>query len=161
MMNTKNLVAVASLSLLALVAPGSASAGITDGLGTWEGSGTGSEISGKDLGSFTVSITRRSVATGKVRADGKVTLAGGKEIVFWQELEDHGSSGFHLVSNNGSGGGQCFANGICQTYEKRADGHAFATTIAKDENDKLRILVTELENGQAVRFFQQTLRKKN
>lgn len=160
-MNTKTLFAVASLSLLALLAPGSARAGITDGLGTWEGSGTASEISGKDLGAFTVSITRKSVGAAKVRADGKVTLAGGKEIVLWQEVEDHGSSGFHIVSNNGSGGGQCFANGICQTYERRADGHAFATTIAKDEGGKLRILVTELENGQAIRFFQQTLLKKN
>jgi hypothetical protein len=161
MSNTTKLVTVASLSLLALVLPGSAAAGITDGLGTWEGSGTASEISGKDLGPFTVSITRKSAGAGKVRADGKVTLAGGKEIIFWQDIEDHGSSGFRVTSNNGSGGGQCFANGLCQSYEKRADGHAFATTIAKDDGDKLRVLITELENGQAVRFFQQTLKKKN
>jgi hypothetical protein len=161
MMNTKQLVAFASLSLLALVAPGSASAGGSDGLGTWEGSGTASEVSGKDLGAFTVSITRKSVGTGKVRADGKVTLANGKEITLWQDIEERGTGGFLLVSNNGSGGGQCFANGICQTYEKRADGHAFATTMAKDEGGKLRVLVTELENGQALRFFQQTLQKKN
>jgi hypothetical protein len=161
MTNTNKLLAAFSLSLLALVVPGSASAGITDGLGTWEGTGTASEVSGRDLGTFTVSLTRKSTGTGKMRADGKVVLAGGKEIVLWQEVEDHGGSGFRITSNNGSGGGQCFANGLCQTYEKGADGHAFATTIAKDGSDKLRVLVTELENGQAVRFFQQTLQKKN
>jgi hypothetical protein len=159
-MNTKALLATAALSLLGLLAPISARAGNTDSLGSWEGSGTASEVSGKDLGAFTVTLTRRSIPGAKVRADGKVTLASGQEIVFWQELEDHGANGFRLVSNNGSGGGQCFANGMCQTYEQRPDGHAFATTIAKDGADKLRILVTELDQGKAVRFFQQTLSKK-
>ncbi|MET0592971.1 MAG: hypothetical protein ABW133_09745, partial [Polyangiaceae bacterium] len=60
----------------------------------------------------------------------------------------------------GAGGGHCFANAMCQTYEERADGHAFATTIARDGADKLRILITELDKGKAVRVFQQTLSKK-
>jgi hypothetical protein len=49
---------------------------------------------------------------------------------------------------------------MCQSYEQRQDGHAFATTIARDTPDKIRILVTELEKGQAVRFMEQTLTKK-
>src|SRR4051794_8476634 len=109
-----------------------ASAGIADGLGQWEGSGTLLEASGKDLGGFTVSLTRRRVGAGKVRSDGKVTVAGGQEIVFWQEFQDRGPNGFDVVSSNGSGGGQCFANGMCQTYERRSDGHDFATGIVKD-----------------------------
>ncbi len=150
----------AALPLIGFFAPPLATAGITDGLGKWEGSGTAFEISGKDLGGFTVSLTRKSLGTAKVRTDGKVKLAGGQEIAFWQEFEDYGPSGFTLVSNNGAGGGRCFANGMCQTFEQRADGHAFATTIVKDGADRVRIVVTELVQGKAVGFFQQTLLKK-
>jgi hypothetical protein len=49
---------------------------------------------------------------------------------------------------------------MCQFYEQSADGHAFATTIAKDGTDKLRILVTELDHGTAIRFYEQTLTKR-
>ena len=159
-MNTKTLLVTAAFSIIGLLAPNSARAGITDCLGLWEGTGTASEASGKDLGVFTVSLTRKSIGNAKVRADGKVTLANGQVIVFWQEIEDHGPTGFRLVSNNGAGGGHCYANAMCQTYEERADGHAFATTIVKDGADKLRILITELDQGKAVRVFQQTLSKK-
>jgi len=156
-------VVAASLLTAAIVfcAPQDARAGIGDALGSWEGTGSGHDVSGKDLGAFTVAITRKAgAARGSVRSDGKVTLASGQEIVFWQEMEDHGASGFRLVTNNGSGGGRCFANRMCQWYEKRADGHAFATTVVCDSDDKMRILVTELDRGQAVRFFEQTLTKK-
>ena len=161
-MLTRTLIAVAALATISLVglASAPARAGISGSLGTWEGSGTTTEVSGKDLGAFTVALTRRSIGNAKVRADGKVTLASGQEIVFWQEYEDHGPQGFKLISSNGAGGGNCFSNGLCQSYEQRADGHAFATTIAKDGTDQLRISITELDNGKAVRFIQQTLSKK-
>lgn len=159
-MFTKALLAVATVSLIGLAAPHSARAGNADSLGSWEGTGTASEVSGKDLGTFAVSVTRKSIGVAKVRADGRVILANGQEILFWQEFEDHGASGFKLTSSNGTGGGHCFANGMCQSYEQRPDGRAFATTIAKDGADKLRVLVTELENGKATRFFQQSLSKK-
>lgn len=158
-MNTKTLLVTSAFSLIGFLGPNSARAGITDSLGLWEGTGTASEATGKDLGGFTVSLTRKSIGNAKVRADGKVTLANGQVIVFWQEIEDHGPTGFRLVSSNGAGGGHCFANAMCQTYEER-DGHAFSTTIAKDGADKLRILITELDQGKAVRVIQQTLSKK-
>jgi hypothetical protein len=95
-----------------------------------------------------------------VRADGKVTLGPGREVTFWQETEDRGASGFRVVTNNGAGGGTCFTNGICTTYEEREGGHAFATTLVKDAPGKIRMLTTELENGRAVRFYQQSLTRK-
>jgi len=158
-MNTTKMLGVA-LPLFGCLISGHAAADILDGLGYWEGSGTAYEVSGRDLGTFSVSLVRRSIGQRKVRSEGKVILASGQEVVFWQELEDHGPNGFSLMSSNGSGGGKCFANGICESFEWRADGHAFATSVVADGADKVRIVVTELEQGRAVRFFQQTLLKK-
>jgi hypothetical protein len=151
----------ATLSLAALSLSSSVRAADGDqGIGTWEGSGTASEISGKDLGGFTVTVTRKLISGGKVRADGVINLASGKRMAFWQEFENTRPHAFRLVSDRGTGGGECFANGLCQSLEQSSDGHAFATTIAPDGEGRLRILITELDKGQAVRFFQQTLRKK-
>ena len=52
------------------------------------------------------------------------------------------------------------ASMVGMTVPEARDTQAFATTIAKDEGGKLRILVTELDKGAAVRFHAQTLLKK-
>ena len=134
-------------------------ANTADSLGAWEGTGVASDASGKELGGFTVALVRRSVGPQKTRTEGNVTLEGGRVVEFWQETEGGGARGYRLVSNNGQGGGRCFDNGLCQTYEERAGGQAFATTIVRD-GDRMRLLVTELDKGQAVRFMHQTLTKK-
>lgn len=159
-MSAKTLLAGASLLCIQLLVPTDARAALSDTLGEWEGTGSAAEISGKDLGDFKVVLTRKSIGAGKVRADGRVTLASGQQIVFWQEFLETEGRGFRLVTNQGSGGGRCFANGMCQSYEERADGHAFATTVVHDGFGKLRVLVTELDQGKATRFFQQTLSKR-
>lgn len=151
-----------ALALLGLTATHDARATIsmTDGLGTWQGSGHARNVQGTDLGRFDVVMVRKPLGPGKIRADGKVTLRDGQIIVFWHEYEDLQSGGYRLTSTNGSGAGRCFSNGMCQSYEQRSDGHAFATTIVEDGPDKIRVLVTELDKGQAVRFIEQTLTKK-
>ena len=163
-MNLKHLApfALASLATLGVVSvPSLAAAGMSDGLGAWQGQGTTVAVTGADLGTFTVDLTRRSTGPGQVRTDGRVLLANGQVIVFWQESVDSpNGTGFRMTTNDGTGGGRCFANGMCQSYVERADGHAFATTIVRDAPDKLRVLVTELDKGQAVRFIQQSLTKK-
>lgn len=158
-MHIKKTLAALGFLALAAAAP-SAGAETRDGLGVWEGTGTAHAVGGADLGGFTVSVTRRAEGATKVRADGKVTLTNGHIITFWQEIDQGSQGGFRIVSSNGVGGGRCFANGMCQSYEQRKDGHAFATTIVKDAPDKLRVLVTELDKGHAVRFMEQTLTKK-
>ena len=159
-MSAKTLLAAASLLCIQLLVPTDARAALSDTLGEWEGTGSAAESSGKDLGDFKVVLTRKSIGAGKVRADGRVILASGQQIVFWQEFLETEGRGFRLVTNQGSGGGRCFANGMCQSYEERADGHAFATTVVQDGVGKLRVLVTELDQGKATRFFQQTLSKR-
>ena len=163
-MNLKRFAPITLASLATLGAtlgtPTLAAAGMSDGLGSWEGQGTTVALNGGNLGAFTVDLTRRTTGPGQVRTDGRVVLANGQVIVFWQESADTPSGGFRMTTNDGTGGGRCFANGMCQSYVERADGHAFATTIVRDAPDKLRILVTELDKGQAVRFIQQSLTKK-
>jgi len=160
-MNIKTGLIGATLSLAALSISSSGRSATGDqGIGTWEGAGTVSEVSGRDLGGFTVTVTRKLMSDSKVRADGVIILASGRRMTFWQEFENTRPHAFRLVSDRGTGGGECFANGLCQSIEQSADGHAFATTIAPDGENRLRILITELDKGQAVRFFQQTLRKK-
>lgn len=162
--------AVASVSFLAAIGLGVGLSGprlahadgtTSDGLGTWEGTGVTTEVDGKVVGPFTIVVTRTALANGTgVRADGKIHTADGKDIVFWQETAQRGGGKFKVTSNLGAGGGACFANGMCQSLEQRDDGHAFASTVAKDSADKVRVLVTELEHGRAVRFYAQTLVKK-
>ncbi len=151
---------VTTLSCCLLGISGSANSTPSQGLGTWEGSGTATDVSGRELGGFSVSVTRKPLANGKVRADASITLANGTNMTFWQEFETRGPGAFHLVSSHGTGGGRCFANGMCQTLEQTPDGHGYATTIVPDGNGKLRILITELDDGSPLRFFQQTLYKK-
>ncbi len=167
MKTNRILLTVASLSLLAAaavcgphLAVADARADGPDGLGTWEGSGTTTEIDGKPSTPFTVVLTRSATTSGAVRADGKIKLSDGKEVVFWQETTEKPGGRFRLVSSLGAGGGCCFANGMCQSLEEREDGRGFASTIAKDGTDKIRVLVTELQGGRAVRFHAQTLAKR-
>jgi hypothetical protein len=165
-MKTNRILALSAIPLLGLVAglvcgPRLAFADSgNDGIGQWEGSGVTTEAGGKEVGPFTITLTRVATSAGVVRADGKIRTADGKEIVFWQEKTDRGNGRYQLASNLGAGGGCCFANGMCQSLEQRPDGHAFASTIAVDGSNRVRVLVTELKDGQAVRFYAQTLSKK-
>ena len=64
-------------------------------------------------------------------------------------------------TNRGKGGGYCFSEGVCQTYEDAGDGKAFSTTLIVDGPNRLRLLTTELLHGKAVRFMRQTLVKRD
>lgn len=87
-----------------------------------------------------------------------VTPAAGSEILIECRRSD-GKQGWSLDCTNGKGGGYCFAHGMCQTYVADATGRAYATTISMDGPTSMRILRTELENGNAVAFYQETLQK--
>jgi len=145
-----------------LTVPGISAADVsaTDGLGTWEGTGIASDVSGSQQNPFTVSIVRRSTAANVVRTDGTMHMKDGKDVTFWDEHVEKAGGTCTVTGSLGSGGGRCFQNHMCQLYVDRGDGHAFATTIAIDSGTQMRVLVTELENGKASRFFSQQLVKK-
>ena len=138
----------------ALVA--TAKAGLLDGLGTWQGTGAVFDSQGREAGSFTVELIRTAPDTQTVETRGSITMSTGEVIPVNQKTTVRGN-GFRIESNHGTGGGACFGAGICQSYEDAGNGKAFATTIVVDAPDRLRILVTELNQGQAVRFFRQSL----
>lgn len=140
--------------------PNLAHAESPDGLGTWDGSGVVTEIGNKHVGEFTAVVTRSARGDGVVRTDGTIRTADGRELTFWQEKTDRGNGAFQLVSDKGAGGGCCFANGMCQSLESKDGGHAFASTLVMDGPDRVRLLITELENGKAVRFYAQRLVKR-
>jgi hypothetical protein len=163
-MNTTHLFAAAGLSLLlpciVPLAAARADISVTDGLGTWEGSGVATDPGGTQTSPFTVTMVRKSIGNGVVRADGTIHMGDGKQIAFWEEHTDRAGGGCKVTSSMGTGGGRCFSNHMCQYYADRGDGHAFATTVSADGADKIRVLVTELEAGKAVRFYAQSLVKK-
>ena len=145
--------------VLFLVLVATAKAGLLEGLGTWQGTGMVFDSQGREGGSFTVELIRTALDAQTVETRGSLTLATGQVIPVNQQISLRGNS-FRIESNHGTGGGTCFGAGICQSYEDSGNGTVFVTTIVIDGPDRLRILVTELDHGQAVRFFRQSLTLK-
>jgi hypothetical protein len=144
--------------LVGVTLGGKAQAGITDGVGTWKGSGTTFDAGGQELGDFTVEMVRTAINAHTVEGRGKVVLATGEVITFRQRMTEHGNS-FSMETDRGRGGGHCFGGGLCTSYEDLGGGKAYATTIVVDNASKIRVLVTELANGRAIRFMRQSLTK--
>jgi hypothetical protein len=132
----------------------------TDGLGTWEGTGVASDVTGAQQTPFTVTMVRRSLGGDVVRTEGTMHMKDGKDVAFWDEHAEKPGGACSVTSSLGTGGGRCFSNHMCQIYTARADGHAFATTYAIDSGERIRVLVTELEAGKATHFYSQQLVKK-
>jgi hypothetical protein len=158
-MKKTTILAATSFMLTGVIALVAARADANDGVGAWEGTGTAYSAQGAPLGSYGISLTRKETGT-TVRIDGKVTLANGQEIAFWEEDQNEGTTGFRIGSSNGSGHGGCFANEICQTYRQAEDGRALATTIVVDSADQIRLQETAYEKQQIVQYREATLKRK-
>ncbi|HEY8079062.1 MAG TPA: hypothetical protein VIF62_33245 [Labilithrix sp.] len=157
----KNLILALGLAGICFAAPlAFADVSSSDGLGTWEGTGIAQDVSGSQQTPFTITMVRRSLGGGVVRADGTIHMKDGSDVAFWDEHAERPDGACKVSSSLGNGGGRCFSNHMCQLYTERADGHAFATTYAIDSRDHIRVLVTELQAGKAIRFFSQDLVKK-
>jgi hypothetical protein len=154
----KNVARIAFFAL-SLAAPGLAHAGITEGLGHWQGTGTTFAADGQSQGDFAVEVDRTAVDARTIDVRVKVTLADGKTLDFDQRQTQTGT-GFITESAHGKGGGRCFGAGLCQSYEEQLDGTARASTIVVDGPNQLRVLITDLDHGRAVRFIRQTLTRK-
>jgi hypothetical protein len=149
-----------STLLLALLCAGRADARITEGTGHWTGKGNVIAVDGEDLGEFTVEVDRSVVDARTVDVHGKVMLPGGKVLEFTERQTAGENNGFVIESSQGKGGGRCFGDGLCQTYVETGTDTARATTIAVDGANRMRVLITELDHGRAVRFIRQSLTRK-
>lgn len=129
------------------------------GLGRWQGSGVVIGLDGQKQSEFTVEVTRTAVDARTVDTTGQVTLADGRTIPV-SERRVGNSEAWRSESPHGKGGGRCFGGGLCQDYVSSEDGKARATTIVVDNDNQIRLLITELEDGKATRFIRQTLVKK-
>jgi hypothetical protein len=126
---------------------------------TWAGDGSIEAPDGSNQGSFHMTLTNTVVDATTIETRGEIRLPDGTERSFWQRRTGS-NTGYGLESDLGNGGGMCFDNGLCQSYvEGGPSGHAFATTIAPEGSHVLRVLVTELANGRAVRFFSEKLHR--
>lgn len=126
---------------------------------TWSGEGTLFDRAGKPLGRYGLTLVRTPVKAGVVRHTVTVELPAGKIREMRCTLTLDGESWTSSCADGRQGGGRCFGDGMCLDYLSGPGGQAFATTIAFDGDDRMRMLRTELVEGEAVRFFRETLRR--
>jgi hypothetical protein len=128
----------------------------------WQGSGMVFGKDGRETTGFTIELRRTAVDERSTETKGTVVLGNGGTIPVYQRMtESDKGAGFRLDTNRGKGGGYCLGAGLCESYEDAGNGQAFATTTVVDGPDKLRLLVIELDHGQAVRYISQTLTRKS
>jgi hypothetical protein len=139
---------------------GSAHADLLQGLGQWRGTGSVLGPDGQLQSDFHVVLTRTAAGANAVETRGEVTLGSGQVIPFRQRLTGAADGRFSLDSDQGKGAGFCRGDGLCQSYEERGDARAAATVIIVDRPDTIRVVITELDHGQVLRFIQQTLTKQ-
>ena len=145
-----------SLLLFALFASEITFASTTD---VWEGSGILFNEKVEQIGSYTL-VVENTKTSRQIQSYVAVSLPDGK-IIKQQCLMTESKEGtWNSKCDHGAGGGQCFGNGLCMSYEKDSKGKAYATTIIKDGNSDMRLLRTELQDGKPVHFFREKLHKR-
>ncbi len=123
---------------------------------TWSGAGEVYGRDGKRLGTYELTLTRTEAAKGVVKQVVTVKLPDGS-VRETRCTMSGGGNGWGSVCEDGRrGGGMCLGDGMCLDYVADAEG-AFSTTVAKDGEDRMRLVHTELKGGQAVRFLRETL----
>ncbi len=139
-----------------LLSMGVARADAPGGIGSWRGTGTSFDRDGKVSAEFSVELERRAVDEHSIDMHGQVVLTSGKVIEISQHIK-HDGDRFSIESNRGKGGGRCFGEGLCESYEDTGNGKGFATTIILDAPGHMRLLTVELDHGEAVGFIRQSL----
>jgi hypothetical protein len=148
------------LASMAVLAVGSlSSAEPSRGLGKWKGEGATFDTQGQAVGTFTVELTRTAIDADTIEMNGTVALSNGRSIPLRQR-STHRDNTFTLESNQGKGAGVCVGRGLCESYHGEGN-RFFATTVVMDSPGSMRLLITELENGKAVRFIRENLTLEN
>jgi hypothetical protein len=141
---------------LAMISSSYAFASTTD---IWEGPGTQFDAHGKATGNYNLVV--QNVTTGtQIQSTVTITLADGTVKTEQCQITNDSAGGWKSLCGTFQGGGGCFGEGMCASYEADANGHAFATNVAIDGASDLRMLRTELQNGQATGFYREKLHKR-
>ncbi|MBK9321612.1 MAG: hypothetical protein IPM97_01410 [Bdellovibrionaceae bacterium] len=147
---------------IALVASQHTFAGSTD---IWEGSGALFDLQGTETGKYDL-VVENSKNGSQIQSNVTVTLPDGTTQKHQCLLTGTGQKGWKSECDNsdsigaGNGGGQCFGEGLCISYDEHSTGKSYATTIIMDGSTDMRLLRTEVQNGKAVRFFREKLHKR-
>ncbi len=126
---------------------------------TWQGPGSTFDLQGQVTSSYELTVENTK---NEGQTDTRVTIAfpDGRKIEKQCLMTEKTKESWTVQCDHGNGGGQCFGEGLCISYEADANGHAFATTIIVDGENDMRLLRTELQDGKAVRFFREKLQRK-
>jgi hypothetical protein len=138
-----------------------ASAGVVDSAGTWEGTGASFGADGQKSNDFQIELTNTASDAHTIETQGKITYPDGSTKSFSQEMKDGSGTGFSVASQEGKGGGYCFGQGMCETYISSPDGSAVAVTSVLDGKDSIRTLITVLDSkGQVTEFLREKMDRK-
>lgn len=120
--------------------------------------GTGEMYNSQRQLESTYDISVETVDTSETTESVTVEVKVGDQVVYADVCElTKAQNKWRKDCKESHGGGYKFANGLSQEYVELKNGHAYATTMVKDSETKLRILRTELDGNNAVRFFSETL----
>lgn len=121
-------------------------------LETWQGRGAVFDAEGHALGNYDVRMEKRR-REGGLDIHVVVSLPDGREMTFDQSVEGPRER-FAIHGTSGEGGGFDLGEGVMMTYVE-GGGKSFAQTIIRDSDTRQRMVRTELENGEAVRFYRE------
>ena len=126
---------------------------------TWEGSGSVFDSKGGLISDYKL-IVENTQSESTIQRDVSVTLADGKILKKHCSVNKKNEDGWTSDCDFGKGGGHCFGQGLCISYEEGFNGKNYASTIVMDSPKEMRLLRTELKDGQPVRFFRERLTKQ-
>ncbi len=124
----------------------------------WTGPGSLFDVQGKSLGNYNL-VVERTKSGSQILSLITVTLPDGAIQKQQCSITETSATAWKSECDHGKGGGHCFGEGLCISYEENSMGRAFSTTIVMDGADNMRLVRTELQNGRAVRFFREKLQK--
>ncbi|MCB0412212.1 MAG: hypothetical protein KDD22_06780 [Bdellovibrionales bacterium] len=126
---------------------------------TWEGDGALFGIDGSQLGTYNL-VVENSKQGDKIDSLVTIALPDGSTHQEQCQITEKTSEQWVSQCSSGEGGGQCYGEGLCMSYVENGNGTAHATTIVFDGPSKMRLLRTELKDGQAVKIFREKLQKR-
>ena len=124
----------------------------------WEGPGSLFDVRGNFSGTYNL-VVENTKSGHQMRSNVTVTLPNGTSHKH-QCIMTEAGAGWNSECDHGKGGGRCYGEGLCLSYEKDSTGKAYATTIVMDGPSDMRLLRTALQNGQAVQIFREKLHKR-